>query len=452
MIYTLLKAISKQALKIYFRKTHVSGKENIPENGPYILVANHPSTFLDPINIGALVNAKVSFLAKGVLFKNKIVAAVLKKMNMIPIYRTQDNPNLLGKNVEIFKNCYEKLAKGGVIMIFPEGTSEMERKLRKIKSGTARIALGAEKSANFNLNLKIIPVGLSYTKESKFRSEVFINVGKTILVKEFQNEFIKNEFEASKMLTTKIEESLKDLIVDAENDELENLITKIESLYQLNLNDNNEKISPKESIIYTQNISKAVKFYYNNFYNSYTKMETKINNYFKKLELNNLSDKGFNNDVFKLNIFTFFIALVGFPIWIFGYINSFIPYKIPRIIALKLSDSKAFYGALLMAIGTFVFLFFYILEIGLVWLFTHQLILTIIYGFALPLTGIFTIYYARFIRKMYYSWKYSSILSRKSNVIKKLKEERTLILNNLEDFKVHYLQTIDKDKSSYKTL
>ena len=177
MIYAFFKILIRSALKIYFRNIHVVGTENIPKEGPFLVVSNHPSSFLDPISIGVWVNQRMSFLAKATMFDNKIIGSILKKFNMIPIYRAEDNPLLLNKNEEVFKACYTKLSNKGVIMMFPEGTSESERRLRKIKTGAARIALGTSKENNFNLNVKIVPVGLNYTKSSRFRSELYIQFG-----------------------------------------------------------------------------------------------------------------------------------------------------------------------------------------------------------------------------------------------------------------------------------
>jgi 1-acyl-sn-glycerol-3-phosphate acyltransferase len=55
----------------------------------------------------------------------------------------QDDPRLMQQNDEIFSKCFEHLKNNGAILIFPEGISLTNRQLRKIKTGAARIALGA---------------------------------------------------------------------------------------------------------------------------------------------------------------------------------------------------------------------------------------------------------------------------------------------------------------------
>jgi 1-acyl-sn-glycerol-3-phosphate acyltransferase len=94
---------------------------------------------------------------------------------MIPIQRKHDTNQKKYNNEQIFQKCFDHLAKGGTILIFPEGTSVHKRILNEIKTGTARIALGAEQANDFRLNLKIVTFGLNYSNPASFRSEVFVN-------------------------------------------------------------------------------------------------------------------------------------------------------------------------------------------------------------------------------------------------------------------------------------
>lgn len=439
MIYSFLKTICKLALKVYYRKVHIKGKENLPTEGPFLIVANHPSSFLDPINIATQVNQKISFLAKGVMFKNKIIARILRGLNMVPIHRAQDNPAMLNQNKEVFKACFQKLKDSGVIMIFPEGTSEMERRLRKIKTGAARIALGAEKEYNYSLNIKIVPVGLNYTNSSRFRSEVFVNFGKPINVKDYYESYEQNEIEAAKNLTDQIEQEIKKLIVAIDKEEYDELIEQLESFYHSELIPDNNK---EEDLKLTQEIVTAVKHYQEKDPELFDKMSWKLAVYFRKLKRTKLSDKSFNSkkDTAKNSLVKMITTLIlGFPIWLVGIINNYIPYKLPRAIALSITKDESFYGALLMSLGTFIFIIFYSIEIFLVWHFTHQLTLTIFTLIALPLIGFFTIYYSRIARRFYYNWLLVFKFNSKKKILMELIKERGEILQELEQIRKNYL-------------
>src|SRR5690606_34080940 len=87
----------------------------------------------------------------------------------------------------------------------------------------------------------------------------------------------------------------------------------------------------------------------------FDKMSWKLAVYFRKLKRTKLSDKSFNSkkDSAKNSLVKMIITLIlGFPIWLVGIINNYIPYKLPRAIALSITKDESFYGALLMSLGT----------------------------------------------------------------------------------------------------
>ena len=439
MVYATLKFIAKIALNVYFKKIHIEGKHNLPKDGPFLIVANHPSSFMDPVSIAVLVNQKISFLAKGEMFHNKIIASLLRGLNMVAIHRAQDNPGMLVNNENVFKDCYKKLSNNGAIMIFPEGTSEMERRLRKIKTGAARIALGAEKENNYNLDVKIIPVGLNYSKSSRFRSELTMLIGEPINVLDYKNEHENDAINGAKKLTEKIETEIRKHIIAIDKQEYDELIERVESIYKTEL----IKTTPPEEnknitqIKISQRIAEAVKYFQQNEPKTFDAIKLKIDIYFNNLKKTNLSDKSIGASASNENFFAYilksvFLLILGFPIWLFGMINSYTPYKLPRFVALAITNSEAFYGALLMSLGTVFFVLFYSLEIVLVGYLSHSLIITLLYGIALPLSGLFTIYYSRFARKLYFNWQLISKFYSKQQLVTELMEERKGIIFDLE--------------------
>jgi len=68
MLYSFCSFISLLILKIFFR-IRVSGKENVPGRGAFILASNHASN-LDPIVLAAVCPRKLNFMAKEELFRN----------------------------------------------------------------------------------------------------------------------------------------------------------------------------------------------------------------------------------------------------------------------------------------------------------------------------------------------------------------------------------------------
>src|SRR5688572_18951274 len=133
----------------------------IPD-GPVLVVANHPNALLDPLIIFRVAGRVVRPLAKEPLFHHPIIGPVLKALGGLPVYRKQDNPELMHQNERTFDAAVAALHEGDAVQIYPEGQSHSEARITPLKTGAARIALRAEADADWKLGLQITPVGLTY--------------------------------------------------------------------------------------------------------------------------------------------------------------------------------------------------------------------------------------------------------------------------------------------------
>jgi 1-acyl-sn-glycerol-3-phosphate acyltransferase len=182
MLYRILKILVSIGLKSYYKEIKILNKKVLSTKGPLIFISNHPNTLMDAMMIGFITKKPVYFMAKGTLFNSKLKLWLLQNLNMIPINRQGETAVKGVKNQDSFEACYQLLESGKTLVIFPEGTSFLERQLRALKTGTARIALEAENRNNGKLGLKVVPLGLNYHKAEKFRSSVLVNVGEPISI------------------------------------------------------------------------------------------------------------------------------------------------------------------------------------------------------------------------------------------------------------------------------
>jgi 1-acyl-sn-glycerol-3-phosphate acyltransferase len=139
-------------LRALFRPKAV-GLENIPEDGPAILAANHQS-FLDDLLLPLVVpKRKVVFLAKADYFDRWYLRWFFKGANVIPVRRGNASASeaALGAGVEA-------LRAGSLVGIFPEGTRSPDGNLYRGKTGVARMALEAQ--------IPVIPVAIVGTFEA----------------------------------------------------------------------------------------------------------------------------------------------------------------------------------------------------------------------------------------------------------------------------------------------
>src|SRR6266550_68936 len=150
MTRRIIVAILRFAMRVYFRRVEVVGIEKVPRESPVIFVLNHPNALVDPAFLLSLASRRVSFLAKSPLFRMPVLGYFVRAMDSLPVYRQQDEGEDVSKNREVFIAARKLLARGGTIGICPEGVSHDEPRLRPIKTGAARIALGAVSTVEAN--------------------------------------------------------------------------------------------------------------------------------------------------------------------------------------------------------------------------------------------------------------------------------------------------------------
>jgi 1-acyl-sn-glycerol-3-phosphate acyltransferase len=179
----VVRRLASMAVRVFFRDVEVVGIERVPKDGPVLFVANHVNSLVDPaLLLGCLPRAP-SFLAKSTLWQNPIVKPFLNAAGAVPVYRRQDEGVDSSRNVETFERCYELLARGQSIALFPEGVSHDEPRLQPLRTGVARIALEAERRHG-PIGLRIVPIGLVFDDKETFRSRALVLVGNPVTVEE----------------------------------------------------------------------------------------------------------------------------------------------------------------------------------------------------------------------------------------------------------------------------
>src|ERR1044071_4709618 len=219
MIRRIIVALVRLALRIYFQRIEVTGLEHDPLETPVIFVLNPPNALVDPVFLLCLAPRRVSFLAKAPLFQMPVIGYLVRELDSLPVYRRQDEGQDVSKNQETFDAARRLLAKGGTIGICPEGVSHDDPGLKPIKTGAARISLAAVSTGEV-ADLRIVPAGLYYTSKTSFRSSALLNFGEPIKV-----EPVKLAADGTppreevKELSNRIERALRDVILDAEQQE-----------------------------------------------------------------------------------------------------------------------------------------------------------------------------------------------------------------------------------------
>ena len=229
---TVLLPLLRFVLRIFFRRIEITGAEHVPRTGPVVFVLNHPNGLIDPAFLLCLAPRRVSFLAKAPLFRMPVIGAICRSFEAIPVHRRQDEGSDPTKNAETFDAARAVLLHGGTIAVFPEGASHSDPKLRPLKTGTARIALGAAAALPRDLALQIVPVSLYYRAKQTFRSVALLNFGEPFPVARVDlTPGAEPPAEPVRALTARLEAALQRLTLEAEEAGVHALVERAQHVF-----------------------------------------------------------------------------------------------------------------------------------------------------------------------------------------------------------------------------
>jgi len=226
MLRTVVRQVFGVALRVFFRRIEVVGAGHIPASGPVIFVLNHPNALIDPVFLLCLAPRPLSFLAKAPLFKTPVLGWLVRAFDSIPVYRRQDEAGEVD-NQDTFRRARALLERGQAVAIFPEGTSHSDPRLKPLKTGAARIALGTALDG-----LQIIPAGLYYDDKASFRSDALVVYGEPFVVpRAALDERGEASADAVHALTRRIEQALHDVTFQADQAEALALIARVSRIF-----------------------------------------------------------------------------------------------------------------------------------------------------------------------------------------------------------------------------
>jgi glycerol-3-phosphate dehydrogenase (NAD(P)+) len=148
LVYWPVRVSLQIFFQIYLRMSRV-GREYVPDRGPVIIAANHRS-FLDPFMIGTMARRPMYYVAKKELFCHPVVTWLLSALGAFPVDRGAGDRDTIETAKEI-------LNRGGIVLMFPEGTRIRPGPLGTPRRGVGRLAL--------ETGAPVVPVAITGTED-----------------------------------------------------------------------------------------------------------------------------------------------------------------------------------------------------------------------------------------------------------------------------------------------
>jgi glycerol-3-phosphate O-acyltransferase/dihydroxyacetone phosphate acyltransferase len=308
--------------KTFFRRIEIVGFEKVPP-GAVIFAANHPNGLIDPLFLLCFVPRPVSFLAKAPLFRMPLIGWFARGIDSIPVYRTQDNYST-SQNRGMF---------GGAIALFPEGTTHSEPRLKELKTGAARIALGC--SAEECPDIVIVPTAVFYTAKHSFRSDALLYFGDGIdVVPTVVDENGEPPRDAVAALTDRVESALATLTLQADSREALDLIGRAERLMSLGRSDLSEQLEMRRRFIagYTRLRERDPQ--------RLAQLQSRFERFEAELGDANLQPETLPRPSVRGSIRTIAMLLLTFPPALIGAIVHYPTYRLIRFIATRFTRGQ----------------------------------------------------------------------------------------------------------------
>ena len=443
--YAAVRAVGRFWIWFFFKTVDARHRERVPLAGPVLLCINHPNNLIDSLLVGAVLPRKVHYLATAALFRNPLVARFLLACGAIPVYRRQDDPDKMDRNVATFEACAQALAAGRLVAIYPEGTTHAEARVQRIKTGAARIALGFEAAHPGALTL--VPVGLNFEARKSFRGRVLVSFGPPVAVAPYVAAYHADPPRAVDALTDGIQRAMEAEVVHVDRIDEARLVRAVEELYRDALvrelrEERGIGARQVDPVRLSRSLVDAVDWFRRRDAERVERLWQRIQSYRALLAEYRVKDEAVRARLERPRrrerLRRGWEAVVGFPVFVYGVTVNFLPYWIPRWLARRMSRKETDYATWRFLAAMLAYPLFWALEIWLVgrlagprW--------GVAFALSLPVTGLLAFRYLVGAGRLRGRLRFGLVALTREHDARRLVAERGEILAELERAKTEYL-------------
>ncbi len=447
--YAVVRLIDRFWVWFFFKHVDVRRPEQLPPRGPVLLCINHPNNLIDSLLVGAVLPRKVHYLATAALFRNPLLARFLAACGVIPVYRKQDDPAKMDRNADTFSACFETLARGGVVAIYPEGTTHAEARVQRIKTGAARIALEYESRRLEGPGdpLTLIPVGLTFDARKSFRGRVRVAFGEPIAVPPYLAAYHEDAVTAVDAMTTAIQWGMQAQVLHLERPDRTDVIRAVEDLYRSELvrelqEERGLSARAIDPLRISQTIADAVAYFEAREPERVERLWREVQRYRALLATYQVRDLAVRARLERArggrSILRSWEASLGLPIFVYGAAVNALAYFPPRWLAHRTARKETDYATTRLLASVVAFPLCWGLETWIVWRLAGAA-WAALFAASLPVTGLLAYRYLAGMGRLGSQVRFGLLSLTRHRAASRLLATRRGIIALLEQAKTDYL-------------
>ncbi|RLD67120.1 MAG: hypothetical protein DRI84_03315 [Bacteroidetes bacterium] len=431
--YHLLVSYFEPFFNLFYLRLESMGKENIPKRKAMIYAPNHQNALMDPLAITFTNPRQIVFLTRADIFSKPLLLKIFTSFKMLPVYRIRDGAENLKNNERIFNKSVEVLEAKATLALFAEATHTDKRRLRSLKKAVPRIAFMAEEKNNFDLDLQIVPVGIYYEDYVHSNTKLFVNYGKPFGIKEYQTLYEENPQKAYSKFKDKLSERIKELIIHIEDLEHYHIYDQIRLFYRSTMKSRLGLKGPKLKHAFAAD-QKTIKMAEKAFLYGENNIEV-FGNQYRRIE-QGLKAKGFSLLDFEQScmaktMFATLVLIIGFPLFLYGFINGFLYYYLSMKFIKGIKD-KQFYSSFKFGIGAIVSPGLFLIQSFIFWAIRGNSLWALYYFISLPISALLANRYRYLFISTRKKLKIIVLRTFKPKQYSLIVKSRTSLLDNLD--------------------
>src|SRR5262245_18313020 len=231
MAYGFVRGVIWLLLWLFYRRVQVVGSARVPAHGPLIVAPNHHNSIVDAMLILGTFPGRLTPLAKAPLFRHPLMGPFLKLVGAVPVHRRTEGGDDPRRNEAMFAAATSALRAGGALLLFPEGSTTPRPTLLPLRTGAARLLLGAEAAGRVGVTL--LPVGLVFERPGTFRAATaLVAIGAPVATDDSVAAYATDPEAAVRTLTQRLTEAITGQIVEAEDQLTLDLVAALERTWR----------------------------------------------------------------------------------------------------------------------------------------------------------------------------------------------------------------------------